>query len=96
MFRMCTLIALTTLAISSASKAAPSLEQRMHDAAAKACAVEAVPNMTPPPLALWRYRGCGRPELLLSLEGALHKIYLVTSGHVRFAPIADIPRCLAD
>ena len=47
MFRMCTLIALTTLAISSASKAAPSLEQRMHDAAAKACAVEAVPNMTP-------------------------------------------------
>jgi len=47
MFRICTIATLIALTISSAAQAAPTLEQRVHDAAVKSCAVLNVPNMSP-------------------------------------------------
>jgi len=42
MFRICTIAALIALTISAAQ--AETLDQRIHDAAVKACAVETIPN----------------------------------------------------
>jgi len=45
MFRICTIAVLIALTISAAQ--AETLDQRIHDAAVKACAVETIPNASP-------------------------------------------------